>query len=125
MKNDAVKVMIVAAIFALPVFGGTLMAREHHHKNTAAEIIDAVARLLNPRPVVVAPVPPPPPHPVVVAPVPPPPPHPVVVAPAPPPPPVIVTPPPAPRPVMITPAPAPRHHAPAPRPAPRKGGHRR
>ena len=112
MKNDAVKVMIVAAIFALPVFGGTLMAREHHHKNTAAEIIDAVARLLNPRPVVVAPVPPPPPHPV-------------VVAPAPPPPPVIVIPPPAPRPVMITPAPAPRHHAPAPRPAPRKGGHRR
>ena len=112
MKNDAVKVMIVAAIFALPVFGGTLMAREHHHKNTAAEIIDAVARLLNPRPGVVAPVPPPPPHPV-------------VVAPAPPPPPVIVIPPPAPRPVMITPAPAPRHHAPAPRPAPRKGGHRR
>ena len=112
MKNDAVKVMIAAAIFTLPVFGGTLMAREHHRKNTAVEIIDAVARLLNPRPVVVAPAPPPPPHPV-------------VVAPAPPPPPVIVIPPPAPRPVMITPAPAPRHHAPAPRPAPHKGGHRR
>ena len=117
MKNDAVKVMIVAAIFALPVFGGTLMAREHHHKNTAAEIIDAVARLLNPRPVVVAPVPPPPPRPVVVAPAPPPP-LPVVVVPAPAPPA---------RPVVVAPAPppAPRHHAPAPRPAPRKGGHRR
>ena len=117
MKNDAVKVMIAAAIFTLPVFGGTLMAREHHRKNTAAEIIDAVARLLNPRPVVVAPAPPPPPRPVVVAPAPPPPPRPVVVAPAPPPP----------RPVVVVPAhhPAPRHHAPAPRPAPRKGGHRR
>ena len=103
MKNDAVKVMIVAAIFALPVFGGTLMAREHHHKNTAAEIIDAVARLLNPRPVVVAPAPLPPP-PAVVVPAPPPP-RPAVVAPAPPPP--------------------PRHHAPAPRHAPRKGGPRR
>ena len=104
MKNDAVKVMIAAAIFTLPVFGGTLMAREHHRKNTAAEIIDAVARLLNPRPVVVAPAPPPPPLPVVVAPAPPPP-----------------------RPVVVVPAhhPAPRHHAPAPRPAPRKGGHRR
>ena len=68
MKNDAVKVMIAAAIFTLPVFGGTLMAREHHRKNTAAEIIDAVARLLNPRPVVVAPAPPPPPRPVVVVP---------------------------------------------------------
>ena len=104
MKNDAVKVMIAAAIFTLPVFGGTLMAREHHRKNTAAEIIDAVARLLNPRPVVVAPAPPPPPRPVVVAPAPPPP-----------------------RPVVVVPAhhPAPRHHAPAPRPAPRKGGHRR
>ena len=86
MKNDAVKVMIAAAIFTLPVFGGTLMAREHHRKNTAAEIIDAVARLLNPRPVVVAPAPPPPPRPVVVAPAPPPP-RPVVVVPAPPPPP--------------------------------------
>ena len=104
MKNDAVKVMIAAAIFTLPVFGGTLMAREHHRKNTAVEIIDAVARLLNPRPVVVAPAPPPPPLPVVVAPAPPPP-----------------------RPVVVVPAhhPAPRHHAPAPRPAPRKGGHRR
>ena len=68
MKNDAVKVMIAAAIFTLPVFGGTLMAREHHRKNTAVEIIDAVARLLNPRPVVVAPAPPPPPRPVVVVP---------------------------------------------------------
>ena len=104
MKNDAVKVMIAAAIFTLPVFGGTLMAREHHRKNTAAEIIDAVARLLNPRPVVVAPAPPPPPRPVVVAPAPPPP-RPAVVVPAPPPP--------------------PRHHAPAPRHAPRKGGPRR
>ena len=103
MKNDAVKVMIVAAIFALPVFGGTLMAREHHRKNTAVEIIDAVARLLNPRPVVVAHAPLPPP-PAVVVPAPPPP-RPAVVAPAPPPP--------------------PRHHAPAPRPAPRKGGPRR
>ena len=104
MKNDAVKVMIAAAIFTLPVFGGTLMAREHHRKNTAVEIIDAVARLLNPRPVVVAPAPLPPP-PAVVVPAPPPP-RPVVVAPAPPPPP-------------------PRHHAPAPRHAPRKGGPRR
>ena len=104
MKNDAVKVMIAAAIFTLPVFGGTLMAREHHRKNTAVEIIDAVARLLNPRPVVVAPAPPPPPRPVVVAPAPPPP-RPAVVVPAPPPP--------------------PRHHAPAPRHAPRKGGPRR
>ena len=103
MKNDAVKVMIAAAIFTLPVFGGTLMAREHHRKNTAVEIIDAVARLLNPRPVVVAPAPPPPP-PAVVVPAPPPP-RPAVVAPAPPPP--------------------PRHHAPAPRHAPRKGGPRR
>ena len=103
MKNDAVKVMIAAAIFTLPVFGGTLMAREHHRKNTAVEIIDAVARLLNPRPVVVAPAPPPP--------------RPVVVAPAPPPP----------RPAVVVPThhPAPRHHAPAPQPAPRKGGHRR
>ena len=103
MKNDAVKVMIAAAIFTLPVFGGTLMAREHHRKNTAVEIIDAVARLLNPRPVVVAPAPLPPP-PAVVVPAPPPP-RPAVVVPAPPPP--------------------PRHHAPAPRHAPRKGGPRR
>lgn len=116
MKNNAVKVMIVAAIFVLPVFGGTLMAREHHCKNTAAEIIDAVARLLNPRPVVVTPAPPPPPRPVVVVPALPPP-RPVVVAP----PPVRH------RPLVVhhRPAPPRKHHAPAPPARPVHGGPRR
>ena len=108
MKTNTVKLLIVAACFTLPFCGAELMAKEHHHReqNIAAEIIDAVARLLNPRPaVVVHPAPPP-----------------VVHHPAPPPvvvhhtAPVVVyrhTPPPPPKP----------HHAPAPRPHGK--GHRR
>lgn len=105
MKNNAVKMMIVAAFFALPFCGGTLMAREHK-KNTAVEIIDAVARLLNPCRTTVtvhhrAPI------------------H--VVEP----PPVVIH---HRRPAVIhhKPAPPRRHHAPAPhRPAPPRGGHRK
>ena len=75
MKKNMVKVLMIAACVAVPFFGTDLMAREHHRKqNTAAEIIHAVARLINPAPVVVRPAvpvihirrpapPPPPRHP--------------------------------------------------------------
>ena len=108
MENKTVKILIVAACAAVPFCGAELLAKEHHHHrkpNVAAEIIDAVARLVNPRPVVVTPAP-----------------APVVVTPAPAP--VVVVPPP-PRRVHHRPAPPPpRHHAPAPHPAGRGGHHR-
>ena len=100
-------------------------AKPHHHHRgsdgvdlatSIVNLVGAALNLVNPRPVVVVPAPPPPPAPVVVVPAPPPPPRPVVVVPPPPPPrrPVVVVPaPPPPRPVVVpahrNPPPA-RHH---------------
>ena len=108
MKNAFTKFAVIAAVAAVPCFGTTLAAREHHDRggNTAVRIVHEVLTFLNPAPVVVAPPPP-----VVVEP-----PAPVVVAP---PPPVYHRPAPPPK-------PEPRHHAPAPKhhdrhPAPNHG----
>ena len=70
MKNAFTKIAVIAAVAAVPCFGTTLAAREHHDRggNTAVRIVHEVFNFLAPAPVIVAPpahhrpAPPPPPR---------------------------------------------------------------
>jgi len=60
MKNTFAKFAVIAAVAAVPCFGTTLAAREHHDRggDTAVRIVHEVLNFLTPAPVVVAPPPP-------------------------------------------------------------------
>lgn len=57
MKNTFAKFAVIAAVAAVPCFGTTLAAREHHDRggNTAVRIVHEVLDFLKPAPVVVTP----------------------------------------------------------------------